>query len=107
LAASGTDTADVNYSDRLEGVVLTQNTPGGSISGTRGVKVEAFPIIGTSALVSTIPSHSMTMPSAVASTLESAAMPLKTGRYRIKWTNLDGTYSVTVGATSDTVDEIV
>jgi hypothetical protein len=106
LAASGTATYDVDYSTKLEGQVTTKNTPGGTIASTRGVRVDVYARYSSAPSVGTIAIQSLTLPSAVASTAESATLYLSTGKYRIAITNLDGTNAVTVEITGDTVDSI-
>jgi len=106
LANGASATHDVDYSAKLEGQITVKNTPGGAIHTVRGVKVDVQFRYGSGPAVATIPIQSLTLPSAAASTAESAPLFLSTGRYRIVITNLDITNAVTVEITGDTVDSI-
>jgi hypothetical protein len=104
LAASGTATADVDYSTRLEAQIHVTNTPGGTVASTRGLRVEVFRRYGSSPTVGETPFLTYTLPSATASTAESVDIFLGPGKYRIKVTNLDASNAVTVAITGDTID---
>jgi hypothetical protein len=106
LAESGTDTDSLDYSSKLEGQVTVKNTPGASVSATRGVRVDFFPRYGSSVASTTIPAIAYTLPSAAASTAESKTFYLGTGKWDVKVTNLDATHAVTVEITDATVDGI-
>lgn len=106
LAASGTDNADVDFSGKFEGLIHVKNTPGGSVSGTRGLKVEIFRRYGSSPTTADTPMMTYTLPSQTASTAESADFVLGTGKYNIKITNLDASQAITVEITADTVDSV-
>lgn len=102
LAASGTDNDDLDYSAVIEAIVTILNTPGGSVSATRGVAVEIFQRYGSGPATSASAVQTYTLPSAVASTAETLVLHLGPGKYNIKITNLDAAQAVTVEITGDT-----
>lgn len=106
LAASGAASYALDFSAKVEGQVTVKNTPGGSISGTRGLRVEFLPRYGTSPSDTTLPAISYDLPSAAASTAESKTFFLGTGKWVVKVTNLDATNAVTCEITSASVDGI-
>jgi|SRR5919108_2646858 hypothetical protein len=101
LAASGTATYDLDYSTALAARLIILNTPGGSISATRGLKVELFPRYGASGSLATAPTaqQTYTLPSETASTPENLSLMVETGYWTLKITNLDATNAVTVEIT--------
>lgn len=103
--ASATATADVDFSSVAEGRVHVDNTPGASVSSTRGLQVDCCQGYGASgtAEYETIPSVSVLLPSAVANTLESRTIYLPPGKWRVVIRNLDATNAVTVTLTTSTV----
>jgi hypothetical protein len=106
LAASGTANYDLDFSAVFEGQIHIKNTPGSSISGTRGLKVEVFRSYGSTPTVAQTSTLAYTLPSAVASTAESLDIYVPTGHWNVKVTNLDGSQAVTVEITSDTVTSL-
>src|SRR5690349_6281329 len=106
LAASANATYDLDFSALFEGQVTIENTPGGTVATTRGLKVEFLPGFGTTPSYATIPELPYTLPSATASTLESKTFYLPTGKYRLRITNLDASNAVTVRITSSTIDSV-
>lgn len=107
LGAGATANYDVDYSGKFEGQVHVLNTPGSSVSATRGVRVDIYRRYGSSPTTGESPFLTFTMPSATASTAESLDFFLGPGKYNIKITNLDGAQAVTVEITGDTVDSTV
>lgn len=103
LAASGTANYDVDYSAVFEAQVHVKNTPGGSVSATRGVQVDIYRRFGSSPTLADSPLMTFYLPSTTASTAESIDFFLPTGKYNIKITNLDTGQAVTVEITGDTV----
>ena len=99
-------THNVDFSTVLEGQVTIKNTPGATVSGTRGLRVSIMSRYGSGPATTTIAQFSVTLPSAVASTAESYTLYLSPGKYQIGLLNLDSSNDVTVEITSDTVDEI-
>ena len=94
--------AELNLSARTTGYITVAITPGALISATRGVLVECFrQYSATTTNFETIAAYSYTMPSAVASTLESHTIVVTPGKYSVKLTNLDATYTVTFSITAD------
>lgn len=106
LAASGTANYDVDYSTKWEAQIHVLNTPGGSVAGTRGVRVDIYRRYGSSPTTGQTPFVTYTLPSATASTAESGDILLGPGKYNIKITNLDATNAVTVEITGDTIDSL-
>lgn len=108
LAAGASVNCDIDFSAVFLGQVTVKNTPGGSVSSTRGLKVEPLVGFGASgtAEYSTLPVGSFQLPSQTASTLESLPIVLGPGKYRVKLTNLDATNAVTVSVTSASVSGI-
>ena len=106
LAASGTDNDDLDYSAMFEGQIHVLNTPGGSVSATRGVRIDIYRRYGTGPTVGESPLMTFFLPSAVASTAESLDIFLSTGKYNIKITNLDTVNAVTVEITGDTISNL-
>lgn len=105
LAASGTITANLDFSSKFEGQVQVWNTPGGTVAATSGVQVDVFEAVDSTPNYDTIACYSMVIPSVV-STAARATIKLGTGKYQIKLTNLDATNAVTREASSATVDGI-
>jgi hypothetical protein len=103
LTNSGTANYDVDYSAVMQGIVTVKNTPGGSVSSTRGVRVDVYNRYGSSPTTDASPVQSYTLPSATASTAEDLTIWLQPGKYNIKITNLDATNAVTVEITGDTM----
>jgi len=106
LAASGTRNANWDISAKFEGQVHVLNTPGGSVSATRGVRVDIYRRYGVTPSTGESPFLTYTLPSATASTAESADFWLGPGHYNIKLTNLDTAQAVTCEITGDTVDNL-
>lgn len=106
LAASGTANYDVDYSAKFEGQIHVDNTPGGTIAATAGVRIDIYRRYGATPTTAATPFLTVTLPSAVASTLESQDIFVGTGKFNIKVTNLDAANAVTVGITGDTVDNL-
>lgn len=106
LAASGTANYDVDYSSKWEAQIHVLNTPGGSVAGTRGVRVDIYRRYGSSPTTGQTAFLSYTLPSTTASTAESWDIFVGPGKYNIKITNLDATNAVTVEITGDTVDSL-
>lgn len=106
LAASGTANYDVDYSAKMWGLLHFKNTPGGSVSGTRGVQIDVYDRYGSGPATGETPIMTVTMPSAAASTAESTQIRLPTGKYNCKITNLDASQAVTVEITGDTIDNL-
>src|SRR5262245_12129500 len=105
LAASGTANYNVDYSAKYEGQIHVKNTPG-SVSSTRGLRVEIFRRYGSSPTTGESAFMTVVLPSQTASTDESADLFLPTGKYNIKVTNLDATNALTVEITGDTIDNL-
>jgi hypothetical protein len=103
IAASGTANANVDYSAVLEAQIHVINTPGGSVSATRGLRVEVFRRYGSTPTTGETAMLTYTLPSATASTAESLDVFLGPGKYNVKLTNLDATYATTAGVTGDTL----
>lgn len=106
LAASGTANYDLDYSAVFEGQVHVLNTPGGTIAGTRGVRIDIYRRYGSGPALGESPMMSFYLPSQTASTAESIDIFLGTGKYNIKITNLDASNAVTVEITGDTVTNL-
>lgn len=106
LAASGTANYDVDYSGRWEAQIHVLNTPGGTVSSIRGVRIDIYRRYGSSPTTGQSPIQAYTLPSATISTAESADFFLGPGKYNIKITNLDAGNAVTVEITGDTVDSL-
>jgi len=106
LAASASFNNDVDYSAKFEAQIHIKNTPGGTISGTRGLKVEIFRRYGSGPTTAETPMMTFYMPSQTISTAESFDFFLSTGKYNIKVTNLDAAQAVTVEMGDDTVTSL-
>lgn len=106
LAASGTANYDVDYSAVFEAQVHIKNTPGGTISGTRGLKIEIFKRTGSGPTTGSSPFMTYFLPSQTASTAESADIYLSTGKYNIKITNLDTAQAIDVAIGADTLTNL-
>ncbi len=101
LAASATRNANWDISTSQGGWIHVLNTPGGSISATRGVRVDLYRRYGTTPTTSPTPFLTYTMPSAVASTTEGIEIKVGPGIWNIKITNLDTAQAVTCEITGD------
>ena len=105
IAASGTSNANVDYSGVFEAQLNVLNTPGGSVAGTAGLRVDIFRRFGSSPTTATTAFMSYTIPS-VASTAASCDIFLGPGKYNVKLTNLDATNAVTAQVTGDTITSL-
>lgn len=106
LAADATATYDIDVSTKYRVVITFLNTPGASISTTRGVRCDVFWSYGSTPTPSTVPMLTKLLASAAASTLESDQIVVEPGTYRLKITNTDLTYATTVGILMDTLDAL-
>lgn len=105
-ASANVSTSTLDYSAVFEGQVHVKNTPGASVSATRGVQVDVYRRYGSTPTTGESAFISMTLPSETASTAESVDLLIPTGKYLIKLTNLDATNAVTVEITADTVNAV-
>lgn len=105
-ASANVSTSTLDYSAIFEGQVHVKNTPGGSVSATRGVQVDVYRRYGSTPTTGESAFLSMTLPSETASTAESVDLLIPTGKYLVKLTNLDATNAVTVEITADTVNAV-
>lgn len=105
LAASGTDSGNLDYSTKIEGQITVKVVFGAAVAATSGVKVEFFARYGSTAADTTIATFSYTIP-ATASATVSRTFYLGTGKWTWKLTNLDATNAVTIEITDATVDGI-
>jgi hypothetical protein len=102
LAASASTTFTVDFSaNTLGGFVQCWNTGGGTVAGTNGLQVQAFSTSDTTPNYDTIAfgGINFTIPT-TASTAVRQSFFLPTGKYQIKFTNLDASNAITVEATS-------
>lgn len=105
-ASASVSTAALDYSAKIEAQLHIKNTPAGSVSSTRGLRIDVYREYSTGPTQGQSPFTSYTLPSQTASTAESADIWVGTGKYLLTLTNLDGTNAVTVEITADTVDGI-
>lgn len=103
LAASATANNDVDFSGVFEAQLNVLNTPAGSVAATRGLRVDIYRRYGAGPTTAPTPFLTYFLPSQTASTAESLAIFLTTGKYNVKITNLDATNAVTVEILADTV----
>lgn len=107
LAGGASTNANVDVSAKFAGIVTVTNTPGGSVSSTRGVQIQIFNRYGSTPTTAPTAMITITLPSASASTAESAPpIALPPGKYNVTLTNLDASNAVTVAATMDTIDSV-
>jgi hypothetical protein len=108
LAASATVNANLDISTKFGAWIHVNNTPGGTISAVRGLKVEVFRRFGSTPTTAATAFLPFTLPSAVISTLESLDFFLPgPNKFNIKLTNLDAAQGLTeVSVTSDTFDDL-
>jgi len=106
LVAAGTANYDVDYSAVFEAQIHIKNTPGGSVSATRGLKIEIFKRTGSGPTIGSSPFMTYYLPSQTASTAESADIYLSTGKYNIKITNLDAAQDIVVVIGADTITNL-
>jgi hypothetical protein len=108
LAASATETITtaLDFSAVFEGQVHILNTPGGSVSATRGLQCQFFRRYASGPTTGQTPILTITLPSATASTAESKDVFLSTGKYALIITNLDAAQAITVEITSDSVTNL-
>lgn len=107
LAAATSRTFNWDLRDSLWGLLLVLNTPGGTVAGTRGVRIDCYRRYGTTPTNSASPTISYTLPSAVASTDEDITIPLGPYNWHIKLTNLDAANAVTLEATGDIMSSLL
>lgn len=105
LAASGTVTFDIDISTKWEQLIQCKGAGGGSVAGTNGLRIEAFNRMGTSPTNDTEPTYARDITMA-ASTTKYWTFRLPTGKWRVKFTNLDASNAITVEATSATIDSV-
>ena len=106
LAASASRTFTWDISAKFEGQVHVLNTPGGSVSATRGLRVTVFRRYGNGPSTGESAFLTYTLPSATASTAESLDFWLGPGKYSFTILNLDAAQAVTVEVTGDTIDNL-
>jgi hypothetical protein len=108
LGASATvnSSTAMDFSAGFQGQIHVLNTPGGSVAGVRGLKIEIFRRYGTTPTTAQTAMYTYTLPSTTASTAESVDIFLDTGVYNIKLTNMDASNAVTVEVTSDKVSAL-
>lgn len=102
LAASASANYDVDYSAVIEAILTFKNTPGASISATRGVRLDFYQRYGNGPTTPATPYLSTVMPSETASTTETATVKLPPGKYNVAVTNLDAAQAVTLEISADT-----
>ena len=105
-AGANTSSSALDYSTKFEAQIHITNTPGGSVSSTRGLQVDVYREYGSTPTQGESPFATYVLPSQTASTAESFDFWLGPGKYLIKLTNLDGSNAITVSVTADTVDAI-
>ena len=102
LAASGTASYDIDYSAAYGGWLHIIGTFG-TIAATNGLQIEIFKYYGSTPTLATNAWQTFTIPG-TASTTKDIDIPLPTGKWSVKLTNLDGTNALTnVGITSDVI----
>lgn len=107
LAAGATATYDIDASTKLQLGLVVKNTPGSSVSTTRGVMVRVYARYGTTPSVALAPTYEYFLNSQAASTPESTPdIRVPTGKWRVSVQNYDTSNAVTVEITSFTVDSI-
>lgn len=106
LGGGANTTADIDASNKISVQIQVRNTGGSVVSSTNGLRVEVFRRFGSGPTNDTDPVTSFTIPTIV-STTRYRSIELPTGRYRIRLTNLDATNSITVEATTSTIDSMV
>jgi len=106
LGAAGTANDNYDGSTVFETQVHVLNTPGGSVSGTRGLRVDVYRRYGSGPTTGESPWLSYTLPSATASTAESIDFFIPSGKYNFKFTNLDAAQAITVSCTGDSVTSL-
>lgn len=102
LGAGANDNANVDWDSVVAARLTVNNTPGGTVAATRGLQVDIKNRYGSSPTTSATAMLTYTLPSAVASTLESLTLDLPPGQYNILFTNLDASNAITVAAFVDT-----
>ena len=107
LAASAARSFNIDVSAKWLGNLTIKNTPGGSVSATRGLRVDVYHRYGNSPTTAATASWTITLPSATASTAEHQRIPVPTGKWAITMTNIDAAQAITVEATLDTIDSVV
>lgn len=105
LLGSGSVSFTLDYSSVSEGRLMVENTPGGTVSTVRGLRVRSYQQRGPSgsAVYATFPYHDDILPSAAASTREAKVYYFPPGKWNVTLTNVDATYNTGVQATSDTI----
>jgi hypothetical protein len=106
LAAGANQNASVDYSAVFEGQLHVKNTPGGTVAGTRGVRIDIFRRYASGPTTGESPMATYFLPSQTASTAESLDIFLSPGKYNIKLTNLDASNAITTEVTGDTVHQL-
>lgn len=99
-------TGNIDASNKFEIQFQVEVTFGGSLSTVNGLQVDAYRLFGAGPTVDTIAVTSFVIPGTI-STTKDQSFALPTGKYLLKLTNLDGSFSVSsVYVTSSTIDSI-
>ena len=107
LAASGTSSANLDYSAVFEAQIDVECTPGGTVAGTNGLKIEIFRRYGSTPTTAATAMLTYTLPSVASTAASLPPIYLGPGYYTIKWTNLDTANALTdVTITGDTVTSL-
>jgi len=107
LAASATFNNDVDYSTKFEAQIHIKNTPGGTVSATRGLRIDVYRRYSSGPATADSPMMIFFLPSQTISVAESLDFFLPTGKWNIKVTNLDAAQAVTVEMGDDTVSSLL
>jgi hypothetical protein len=104
IAASGSNTGNVvDFSvNCLGGTIQVTNTGGSSVSTTNGCQVLIYPAGDNTPHYDAVPMWTYTIPT-TASTATPQSIALPTGKYSISLKNLDATYTITAGITSNPI----
>ncbi|MCA1596095.1 MAG: hypothetical protein LC772_06690 [Chloroflexi bacterium] len=106
LAASASvTTATIDVSTRFEAQFQVSSAGGATVNAVNGCRVQAYRVVGGGTTVDTVPSATFDIATLVSATAVQT-LPLPTGRWQIKLTNLDTSNGINVQISDGTVDTI-
>lgn len=97
LAAGAAVTFNLDASTDFEVHVEAQGTGGGTVAAVNGLQIDCFRAGDTAINYDTLSSYTTTVP-IVSAALKQLTVPLGTGKWQIKLTNLDVTNAITRAA---------
>ncbi len=105
LALSANVTFNIDVSTKFEGQLGCKLTTGGTVQASKGLQIDIYPLALTGTYA-TIAEQSYVMPNTAITSTYYLVMKVGTGKYQVKFTNLDTANAITVSGTLNSVDAI-